>query len=140
MRASALAILAAALLWGSEFISDPTAQTVTQSSTALMWQDDLRAADKTMSYKSAVETCTTLGLAAATDWRLPTPSQLGRIIDPLRTPSIPPQFSHTASGCYWTYGSDARGYLTIIDFATAQRSSVPGLGQECFVRCVRKIR
>ena len=77
--------------------------TTTDDNTGLMWQqqDD----GSTYNYANAGTYCSTLSLAAHTDWRLPNEVELQRIVDYGKT--TPPMidavaFPSTQSSVYWT--------------------------------------
>lgn len=133
-------ILLSMSLFGSDFVPERQMQTVTQTPESLMWQDDEQVSEQKMSYKSALSYCESLGLGDMTDWRMPTRSELMRIVDTQRTPTIFPVFAHTATECYWTMSKDQNNRVSFIDFATGKAMSVIGINHSCFVRCVRKTK
>lgn len=133
-------ILLSMSLFGSDFVPDQQMQTVIQSPEALMWQDDEQVAEQKISYKSAMSYCESLGLGNMTDWRMPTRSELMRIVDTQRTPTIFPVFAHTATECYWTISKNQNNRVSFIDFATGKAMNVIGIDHSCFIRCVRKMK
>jgi hypothetical protein len=133
-------ILLAMSLFGSDFVPERQMQTVSQTPENLMWQDDEQDSEQKMSYKSAMSYCESLGLGDMTDWRMPTKSELMRIVDTQRTPTIFPVFAHTATECYWTMSKDSNNRVSFIDFATGKSMNVIGINHSCFIRCVRKTK
>jgi hypothetical protein len=133
-------ILLATSLFGSDFVPERQMQTVIQNPESLMWQDDEQVSEQTMSYKSALSYCESLGLGDMTDWRMPTKSELMRIVDTQRTPTIFPVFTHTATECYWAMSKDQNNRVSFIDFATGKAMNVVGINHSCFIRCVRKTK
>ena len=133
-------ILLSISVLGSDFVPDRQSQTVAQMPEALMWQDNEQVSEQKMSYKSALSYCESLGLAEMTDWRMPTPQELFRIVDTQRTPTIFPVFAHTVTECYWAQSNDHHNRVTFIDFATGKGMNGSGIDHSCFVRCVRKMK
>ena len=83
--------------------------TVTDNVTGLMWEqktDDGGARDKdnTYTWKDALAYCENLILGEYTDWRMPTPKELERLVDLTKSsPAIDTDyFPNTNSGKYWT--------------------------------------
>jgi hypothetical protein len=83
--------------------------TVTDNVTGLMWEqktDDGGPQDKDNVYtwKDALAYCESLSLAGYTDWRMPTPKELERLVDLGKSsPAIDTTyFPNTKSGLYWT--------------------------------------
>lgn len=60
---------------------DTATQTVSDLTTKLMWQDNNRSIDDTVSYLEAINICQDLNLSEYSDWRLPTISELENITD-----------------------------------------------------------
>lgn len=119
------------LSWGITFPSDTTARlkircvrrpsepiadytdngdsTVTDNVTGLMWEQKTddggpRDMDNTYTWKDALAYCENLTLGGYTDWRMPTPKELERLVDLTRSnPAIDTAyFPNTKSGKYWT--------------------------------------
>ncbi len=89
--------------------SDNGDGTVTDNITGLMWEqktDDGGPGDKdnTYTWKDALAYCENLVLAGYTDWRMPTPKELERLVDLGKSsPAIDTTyFPNTNSGLYWT--------------------------------------
>jgi len=83
--------------------------TVTDNVTGLMWgqkTDDGGPQDKDNVYtwKDALAYCENLTLAGYTDWRIPTPKELERLVDlETSSPAIDTAyFPNTSNGLYWT--------------------------------------
>ena len=89
--------------------TDNTDGTVTDNVTGLMWEqktDDggSRDKDNTYTWKDALAYCENLVLGEHSDWRMPTPKELERIVDLTKSsPAIDTNiFPNTNSGKYWT--------------------------------------
>ncbi len=83
--------------------------TVTDNVTGLMWEQKTddggpRDKDNTYTWKDALAYCENLLLGEHSDWRMPTPKELERIVDLTKSsPSIDTEiFPNTNSGKYWT--------------------------------------
>jgi hypothetical protein len=83
--------------------------TVTDNLTGLMWEqktDDggSRDKDNTYTWKDALAYCENLILANFSDWRLPNPKELERLVETSSSrPSVDTSyFPHTSNGLYWT--------------------------------------
>jgi len=79
-------------------------ETVTTSSTGLMWQDNSEATNTKRDWKGALNYCAELSLAGHSDWRLPSIKELESIVDVSRhNPSIQEDFKNVStSGRYWS--------------------------------------
>jgi hypothetical protein len=118
---------------------------VTDSITALQWQDN--AISSEMTWTQATDHCENLNLDGHSDWRLPNIIELTSIVDDSRvSPSIDTSifkntaaFEHTAVfRNYWsstTYAGDSK-YSWLVDFDSGRQFYE--LKRESFyVRCVR---
>jgi hypothetical protein len=83
--------------------------TVTDNVTGLMWEQKTddggnRDKDTTYTWKDALAYCENLVLGSFSDWRLPNPKELERLVDlSTSSPAIDTaQFPHTSNGYYWT--------------------------------------
>jgi hypothetical protein len=83
--------------------------TVTDNVTGLMWEqktDDGGSRDKdtTLTWKDALAYCEDLVLGSYSDWKLPTPKELERIVDSSTSnPAVDTTyFPNTNNGFYWT--------------------------------------
>jgi len=86
---------------------DNTKETVMDSLTKLMWQDDLDAERLTKNWKEAIEYCETLTLGGYSNWRLPNINELHSIVDRNTNRStadtpIDPLFQNIGEGNYWS--------------------------------------
>lgn len=85
--------------------------TVHDSETKLIWQDNIAVEGKEMLYGEAKSYCKKLSLAGVEDWRLPTVEELQSIVDLTRyDPAIKRGFHFAASESYWSstlYADDA---------------------------------
>lgn len=83
--------------------------TVTDNVTGLMWEQKTddggnRDKDNTYTWKDALAYCENLVLGSVSDWRLPNPKELERLVDlSTSSPAIDTEhFPNTAEGFYWT--------------------------------------
>ncbi|QAR32124.1 DUF1566 domain-containing protein [Geovibrio thiophilus] len=95
------------------FTRDADNETVTDSVTLLMWQDDAEAGSLTYGWSAALIYCEALELGGYADWRMPNIKELKSIVDYERgDQSIDPAFEHTANTYYWsstTFALDSQG-------------------------------
>jgi hypothetical protein len=89
--------------------TDNMDNTVTDNVTGLMWEQKTddggpRDKDNTYTWKDALAYCENLVLGEHTDWRMPTPKELERLVDLTKSsPAIDTNyFPNTNSGKYWT--------------------------------------
>ena len=89
--------------------TDNTDGTVTDNVTGLMWEQKTddggpRDKDNTYTWKDALAYCENLVLGGHSDWRMPTPKELERIVDLTKSsPAIDTDiFPNTNTGKYWT--------------------------------------
>jgi hypothetical protein len=83
--------------------------TVTDNVTGMMWEQKTddggnRDKDNTYTWKDALAYCENLVLGSFSDWRLPNPKELERLVDlSTSSPAIDTSlFLHTSNGYYWT--------------------------------------
>ena len=83
--------------------------TVTDTTTALMWEqktddDSSRDKDNTYTWLEALSYCENLVLAGFSDWRIPNPKELERLVDLEKSsPAVDTDyFPNTSNGRYWT--------------------------------------
>ncbi len=125
--------------------------TVTDNLTGLMWEqktDDGGSRDKdtTVTWKDALSYCEDLVLGSYSDWRLPNPKELERIVDlSTSNPAVDTTyFPNTNNGFYWT-GTSCVGCHKFkafsYDFADGRLyfgvKFLDGDYPENYVRCVR---
>ena len=78
-------------------------QTVTDTKTGLMWQDDEDTKTVTKKWQEAIDYCENLTLAGYSDWRLPNCNELESIVDYGRyNPAIDPSFQNVVGNHYWS--------------------------------------
>lgn len=84
---------------------------VTDSATALQWQDDYsdNGGDiKIANWKDAIGYCNELSLGGHNDWRLPNKNELLSIVDYTKSyPAISDEFQNTSSYFYWSSTTNA---------------------------------
>ena len=132
MRVILLIMIGASFLLASE--------TVTTSSTGLMWQDNSEAKNTKRDWEEALHYCAKLSLAGHSDWRLPNIKELQSIVDVGRyKPSIQKGFKNVStSDYYWSssvFVSDSKG-AWIVYFKNGYTYRYDK-SYEYYVRCVR---
>lgn len=126
---------------------DATTDLVTDNITGLVWQRNLPStyagcsgSDGSMcSYSEAENYCNNLNYAGKTDWRLPTPKELGTIIDFSDTPAIDQEkFPDTPGNLFWTSGSYDGDKNWAVNFMKGETTSNKTTGAQSYlyVRCV----
>lgn len=113
--------------------------TVLDSKSGLMWQDNNVVESREVLYGEANTYCKELSLAGHSDWRLPTVHELQSIVDLTRyDPAIQRGFHFTASESYWssTLYADDKDRAWDVNFMSGgtehNRHSY-----DFYVRCVR---
>jgi hypothetical protein len=138
----ALAVLAGWVLlltsagngWGA-FV-DNGDDTVSDTSTGLMWQQADNGAERT--WRNALSTCEALELAGQTDWRLPDIRELQSIVDDSNSgPAVPSAFTSNSEN-YWSATTDAQfpGDAWYVYFGSGFAGN-DSKGNLYRVRCVR---
>ena len=125
--------------------------TVTDNLTGLIWEqktDDggSRDKDNTYTWKDALAYCENLVLGNQSDWRMPTPKEIERLVD--LSKGSPPRidttyFPNTSNGLYWTGTTCAgchRRKAIAEEFSTGSlyygNKYFEGVYYENYVRCV----
>ena len=121
----------------AEFIKK--SDTVLDTKTKLVWQDNSDVAHKEMLYSEADTYCKALVLAGHNDWRLPSLIELRNIVDLTRyKPSISRVFEYTGEENHWSstlYADDAdRAWA--VNFKSGGTSH-NRQSYDYYVRCVR---
>jgi hypothetical protein len=114
-------------------------QMVTDSSTALVWQDDAEAKTTELAWTDAIDYCEALALEGHTNWRLPNFNELYSITDKSKSdPAMDATFQNVVSGGYWSsttlVASSASAWVVFFfdgEVIAGAKTS------ERFVRCVR---
>jgi len=120
----------------ADYIRDDSKGVVVDTSTNLMWQDDVPSVQKT--WIEAINYCENLTLASYDDWRLPNFNELYMLADRSRySPAISPVFQNVA-GIYWSSTSSSSSpdyaYFVFFDAGDDGEGSKNG---SLYVRCVR---
>jgi hypothetical protein len=96
--------------------------TITDNTTGKMWIQNINYMNppfpSPMTWYDATKECDALIYAGHDDWRLPTASELNKIVDSSRSnPAIDPIFIETRSDIYWTIDPDMPGWYVGINFS-----------------------
>ena len=114
-------------------------QTVTDTKTGLMWQDNTDAKTVEINWQEAIDYCENLSLAGYSDWRLPNYNELESIVDyDRRDPAIDPTFQNVVSNGYWsstTVASDTDNAWLVYFYYGLDYWDVKSY--TLYVRCVR---
>lgn len=128
----------------AQILRDASTNTILDTSTFIMWQDDNNVSSNTQNWEQAILYCENLTLAGYEDWKLPNINELSTILD-LTTfnPAIISDFNSYLSNStlYWsstTYKYDTRNswiiYFLTGEIITSSKSS------NNYVRCMRYFR
>jgi len=115
------------------------ANTVTDSTTGLMWQDDNDAKTVKKDWQGSIDYCENLSFSGYSDWRLPSRLELLSIADKTKTnPAIKEGFQNVVSDYYWSSSS----YVNLSNYAWRVLfddgdDSANRKGNNYYVRCVR---
>ena len=122
------------------FIRDDVKELVTDTTTGLIWQDNLATKSIRKNRKDAKDYCSRLVFAGYDDWHLPKIKELKSIVDHQQhNPAINSAFKNTASFHYWSASPKmAANMINVlnIDFKNGHKYSTNRRGR-CNVRCVR---
>jgi len=115
------------------------ADSKTDSSTGLMWQDNSDAKTIKLAWQDAVEYCQDLTIEGYSDWRLPSIKELQTLVDISKyNPAIISGLDNTASSYYWSSSvnvSDS-SYAWRVSFDNGS-TSYNNKTNKYYVRCVR---
>ena len=125
-------------------IRDNINNIILDTSTQLVWQDNIDSRDNKNTWINAINYCSNLNLALKSDWRLPNINELNSIIDTNGSSNaIKNNFNYVNSGNYWSSTSYGRlnwadeGWF--IDFSSAV-SSHAAKTNSYSLRCVRDLK
>ena len=121
------------------FKRDSTKEVVLDSSSYLMWQDNLSVKTLKRGLKDAKEYCYKLKLSNYTDWRLPSIEELKSIADiTTKSPAINKAFKNVKSDFYISASPRLSDIDTIMymDFKNGHKYEASRRGKG-YVRCVR---
>jgi hypothetical protein len=112
---------------------------VTDSSTALVWQDDAEAKTTEKAWTDAIDYCEALALEGHTDWRLPNFNELYYITDKSKSnPAMDATFQNVVSSLYWSSttfsGTSSNAWFVAVN--VGGQGNYPK-GNNLYVRCVR---
>lgn len=121
------------------YVRDTEKEIVIDSSTGLMWQDNVDAKNITKTWQAAIDYCEALGLGGYNDWRLPNKNELLSIADYNRySPALNATFVNFTSNYYWTSTTSAAStaYAWIVP-ADDGNTNGHHKSHDRYVRCVR---
>lgn len=120
----------------SSFVRDDSAETVLDTTSGLMWEDDNSSGSG--NWSSAINQCENLTLGGYSDWRLPNITELSQLIDRSTgsSPAISTVFQNAASQYYWSSTSYTGNNAWSVDF-TNGTSSYDDKTVAKGIRCVR---
>ena len=137
MMKSILGVLLLMSFASADYVRDDANGVVKDTSTSLIWQDDIASVERTWSL--AIDYCEALGLGGYDDWRLPNSNELSSLADRNRTtPAIDPAFTNVVSNYYWSStpkvgSSDSAWFVNFVN----GNDSVFDKATSLYVRCVR---
>ena len=103
MKRSILGLLVLSGLLMADFVRDDALEVVNDTTTCLMWQDDVASKTVKKTWTDAVDHCEDMNFAGFDDWRLPNFNELYSIGDRSRyAPAIQIAFSNVVSDDYWS--------------------------------------
>jgi len=106
MKKTILSLFVVIGLLQADYIRDDSKGVVVDTSTNLMWQDDVASVQKT--WIEAISYCENLTIASYDDWRLPNFNELYMLADRSKSnPAISPVFQNVVSDYYWSSTSVA---------------------------------
>ncbi len=125
----------------ADFVRDDTLEVVNDTTTCLMWQDDVASKTTNKTWIEAIYYCEDLSLAGFNDWRLPNRNELYSISDRSRysSPAIKTAFSNALNSNYWSSTTIARAthMAQTISFYSGKGWLRAKSSSNIFVRCVR---
>ena len=123
----------------ADFVRDDVSEVVNDTTTCLVWQDNLESKTITKTWTEAIDHCDGLSFAGFDDWRLPNRNELYSIGDRSRyNPAIKTAFSNVVSDYYWSSTTDASN--SSVAWGVYFRNGYGGWGGksgDAYVRCVR---
>ncbi|MFK5975197.1 MAG: DUF1566 domain-containing protein [Sulfurovum sp.] len=100
----------------AEFIRDDSKDVVLDTSTHLMWQDDVKVGSDKLNWPDAISYCESSTIGGYEDWHLPNFNELFNLVDRARfNPAMPKEFINIRSDYYLT--STTHSALSIALFA-----------------------
>ena len=123
----------------ADFVRDDALEVVNDTTTCLMWQDNLESKTVQKTWTEAIDHCEGLSFAGFDDWRLPNFNELYSIGDRSRyNPAIKTAFSNVVSYNYWssTTGASDTSRAWGVSFRYGSDGN-GGKGTSRYVRCVR---
>jgi hypothetical protein len=144
MKKALILILISTFIYG-EYIKEYTNNTVLNTNTLQMWQDDSNCITNTYTWIDAINYCSSLNLAGFNDWRLPNINELNTLVDDTRyAPSMDNiVFEQIVTSNYWSGTSHARSGFEDkawrIEFQYGKINYAVKTS-EYYVRCVRDFK
>ncbi len=131
----------------SNYVRDDQNSIVTDEATNLIWQDDLEARTKNLTFQEAIDYCENLTLADKTEWRLPNFNELYSIVDKSKNnPAIKDGFVNVnTTDYYWSSTSDVYNpndlFIWLINFNNGvDDRQYAGAVSKHYTRCVHSVK
>ena len=125
------------LSWQDDYDAQSiTKQWLTQVNYDACVADNSSPACNDTSGDTAATYCTDLNLNAYSDWRLPTYTELGNIVEYSNSPTIDATFQNTSFSIYWSNTADAGVSAFTTNFSDGYTGS-NNMDNYSYVRCVR---
>ncbi len=121
------------------YVRNNGTETVTDTDTGLMWQDNADAKTVTGSWEEAIDYCESLTLGGYSDWRLPNFYELYYLADRSKfDPSLSSVFQNSLSNFYWSSTAKAEdtSYAWVVNFYSGYDYFNNKTGN-MYIRCVR---
>ncbi len=114
------------------------ADTFTDKTTGLTWQDNSASKTVQKTWSGAKEYCENLTLGGYDDWRLPSIRELQSIVNMRYVPAIKSGFKNAASSDYWSSSEIVPGTSGAwgVNFGNGIRNYI-SKSKKNYVRCVR---
>lgn len=119
MKFVLMILIISSWLFGA-YTRDSVRETVTDSETGLIWQDNSDVSTQTHTWAEASTYCSNLDFSDQQGWRFPSIDELETISDTYyELPAISPVFQNVEPEVYWssTYSGIGSGYYQTVDFS-----------------------
>lgn len=139
MKKTILISIIGATLLHAEYTRDDTLEVVTDSKTALIWQDNSEVTTKILTFDASQTYCNDLEFAGYDDWRVPSIRELLTTIDTSKyNPAMDSTFQNIGGPGYWSStlnaSTEGMAWQAYINYG---RAFVNSKGSDNYIRCVR---